>query len=280
MNTISAYIKIIRPVNAFLAMIGVTLGFWLCEVDAPLTDLILLIIAATAALGFGNVINDIKDAEGDTVNHPERPIPTGVISSKAALVFAMLLAVISLFSSRTVSLNHGIATLIPLLLLILYTLFLKGVPLIGNIIISLLVAYTLIFGGLGSANVAIIVVPAFLAFLLNLSREIIKDIQDKEGDLRVGVTTTAIFSEKILKTVIIFIGLLYITSIFIPYLLGHFGFMYFIICVGALLPLHLFWFFRLMGKNTSKKLGRISTAIKLEMLGGLLALAIDKILII
>ncbi len=279
MNTISAYIKIIRPVNAFLAMIGVTLGFWLCAVEAPPTDLLVLILTATCALGYGNVINDIKDAAGDRINHPTRPIPGGVISSKAALVFASLLAVVSLISSTTVSLNHGIATLVPLIALTVYTLFLKGVPLLGNIVISLLVAYTLIFGGLGSTTVTIIVVPAFLAFLLNLSREIIKDMQDKTGDLQTGVTTTAVLSEKILKTVILFTGLLYITSLFIPYILGHFGLVYLIICAGVLLPLHMFWFFRFMGNNSSKRLGQISTAIKLEMFGGLLALAVDKLIL-
>ena len=162
MAKLASFIKIVRPINAVMASIGVVLGFWLTGVNSPVTDLMLLIITAICALGYGNVINDIKDAEGDTINHPERPIPRGEISKTQAVIFATLLALISLFTSNIVSFQHCIATLTPLLLLTLYTLFLKGTPLLGNSVISLLVAYTLVFGGLGSPRVSVIIIPAFL----------------------------------------------------------------------------------------------------------------------
>ncbi len=277
MSIVIAYLKIIRPVNAVLAATGVSLGFWLTGNNAPVTGLVLLVIATICALGFGNVINDIKDAEGDRINHPGRPLPNGEISPLAALIFASLLATVSLITSINVSLYHCFATLVPLVLLILYTLFFKGVPLLGNIIISLLVAYTIVFGGLSSPDVTIILAPAFLAFLLNLSREIVKDMEDKEGDLKAGVHTTATLSDRSLKTVLFIPGLLYMPLIYIPYFLGHFHWIYLVICIAVLLPLHIFWFLLLVKKNNKKRLGQISTAIKIEMLGGLAALAIDKI---
>ena len=276
MPKVTSLIKITRPINAAMASIGVVLGFWFSGANFPLINLILLIITAICALGYGNIINDIKDAEGDKINHPERPIPKGEISKTQALTFAILLAVISLVTSNTVSILHGVATLIPLLILTLYTLFLKGVPLLGNIVISMLVAYTLVFGGIGSPMVSVVVVPALLAFLLNLCREIVKDMQDKAGDLKVGVHTTAVLPDNILKAVLAIPVLLFIPLIFLPYILGHFRLIYMSICAIVLLPLHISWFYYLLGKDHTIKLGGISTAIKIEMVGGLAALALDK----
>ncbi len=271
-----SFIKITRPVNAVMASIGVVLGFWLTGVIAPLTDLILLIITAVCALGYGNAINDIKDAEEDKINHPGRPIPKGEVSKTQAVIFATLLALISLFTSNIVSFYHCVATLIPLLLLTLYTLFLKGTPLLGNIIISMLVAYTLVFGGIGSPNVYIITVPAFLAFLLNLCREIVKDMQDRTGDLKAGIHTTAVLPDKVLKIVLIIPVLVFIPAIFLPYIFRHFRLIYLSISAIIILPLHISWFYYLMGKNHTIKLGGISALIKIEMAGGLAALALDK----
>ncbi len=272
-----AYFRTIRPVNVLLSSIGVALGFWLTDVKAPLTDLLLLIATATCALGFGNVINDIKDVEGDRINHPDRPIPKGTISPAGAFIFSIFLVILSLTASFTVSFSHCIAAAIPLGLLIVYTLFLKGTPLVGNILISLLVAYTLIFGSIHSPDITIILIPAFLAFLLNLSREIVKDIQDREGDLNAGLRTTAILSERVLKGILIAICIVYILFVFIPVLLGHFHTLYLLNCVCIVLPIHIFWFVKLMKKDASSHLESISTAIKIEMLGGLVALSFDKL---
>lgn len=276
MSHLTSFIKIIRPVNAVMASIGVVLGFWLTGVRSPVTDLILLIITAVCALGYGNVINDVKDAKGDTVNHPDRPIPKGEITKTQAVIFAALLALVSLFTSAIVSVQHCVAALIPLLLLTLYTLFLKGTPLLGNIIISMLVAYTLVFGGLGSPNVYVIIVPALLAFLLNLCREIVKDMQDRAGDLQAGVHTTAVLPDTVLKIVLAIPVLLFIPAVFLPYIFRHFRLIYMSICAMIILPLHIFWFFYLIHGDNSGRLGGISTAIKIEMLGGLGALALDK----
>lgn len=278
MAKIHSFIHSIRPINALMASVGVVLGFWLTGVNSPITDLILLILTAICALGYGNVINDIKDVEGDRVNHPERLIPKGEISKIQAIIFAILLALISLFTSAIVSFQHCAATLTPLLLLTLYTFIFKGTPLLGNIIISLLVAYTLVFGGLGSPKVDIIIVPAFLAFLLNLCREIVKDMQDRIGDLETGIYTTAVLSDRVLKSIVTILVVVFIPATFLPYIFRHFRLVYLSICATIILPLHLSWFYYLINKDHTERLGGISTAIKIEMIGGLISLALDKII--
>lgn len=272
----TSYIKIIRPLNAFLASIGVILGFWLSGLTAPYTRLLLLVSATICALGFGNVINDIKDAESDRINHPQRPIPRGEIPRTGALVFSIILVVAALIAGRIVSVHHLVGVIAPIILLTLYTLFLKGTPLIGNILISMLVAYSLLFGGLTSPEITTLFIPSLLAFLLNLAREIIKDVQDKEGDEKVEILTTASLSQGTLKILLIIISFFYLPLMYIPFYLNHFQYAYLIICVATLLPIHMYWLLFLVIKGNMQNQARISLLIKVEMLGGLLALAIDK----
>jgi geranylgeranylglycerol-phosphate geranylgeranyltransferase len=274
-----SYIRIIRPVNAFLASVGVILGFWLSGIQAPYLHLLLLVVATICALGFGNVINDIRDAESDKINHPQRPIPKGDISPVQALIFIVILAVISLIAGKLVSLYHFFGVCAPLILLLLYTLLLKGVPLIGNIVISILVSYSLIFGGLNSPGLHTLYLPAVLAFLLNLAREIVKDLQDREGDLKSGVSTTASLSEKTVTILLLIPGIIYIPLMYLPFYLNHFHYTYLVICTVVLLPIHLFWLFFLVIKNKMQNQSLISTLIKIEMLGGLAALAVDKLIV-
>jgi len=276
MAHIISYIKILRPANAVLAVTGVSIGVWLSGANARAADLVLLIITAACALGFGNVINDIKDAEADRTNHPARPIPKGEISKAGASVFAAMLAIISLITSYAVSPYHLAGTAIPLVLLTIYTLFLKGTPLLGNILVSALVAYTLIFGGIGSAGLNSIVMPALLAFLINLCREIVKDIQDKKGDDTAGLRTTASLSPNQLTIALLVPATLYVFLMFLPYTLGHFHGIYLVLCAAAVLPLHILWLYWFFKKDSSKTAGRISAVMKVEMLCGLAALALDK----
>lgn len=271
------YIKLIRPVNALLSAIGVSLGFWLSSVQASVMDLVLLIIAAVAALGYGNVINDIKDRDGDRINHPDRPLPNGIVSTTNAVIFSLLLALVSIGASASVSVYHCVGVIIPLLFLTLYTLFMKATPLFGNILVSLLVGYTILFGGMGSNHFTILIIPALLAFLLNLSREIVKDVQDRAGDLQMGVKTTATLSPKALTISLFIPSILYAVLVTFPYLFDHFGLIYLIWCICILLPLHAYWFVQLVKKRGDKRYAHISTAIKLEMLGGLAALAVDRL---
>ena len=57
------------------------------------------------------------------------------------------------------------------------------------LIIALLTGLAFIYGGFAVGNPVAAIVPAVFAFLINLIREIVKDIQDIEGDTKAGVIT-------------------------------------------------------------------------------------------
>ncbi len=79
--------------------------------------------------------------------------------------------------------------LFSILILFVYSKFLKQIPLIGNITVAFLTGLVFIFGGVVVENPIAAIVPAVFAFLINLIREIVKDMEDVEGDNKVGVIT-------------------------------------------------------------------------------------------
>jgi geranylgeranylglycerol-phosphate geranylgeranyltransferase len=272
-----SYINIIRLPNAIMAGAAVLLGFWLSNSPFSPQALFFLVIAAVCSTGFGNVINDIKDLQTDRISHPQRPLPKNEISSKSAIIYALFLAFSAILFSFSVTAVHGIATLFPLVILTAYTLFLKGTPLAGNLTVASLVAYPVIYGSLGSPHFQKLIIPSCLAFLLNLSREIVKDLQDEKGDIAAGYSTSAILPKKFLKSLLLISSLFYLILLYLPFRLHHFGIVYAVICTVAIIPLHGYRSKLIIGKSWLTNVGKISTLYKIEMLSGLISLAADQV---
>ena len=104
----------------------------------------------------------------------------------------------------------------------------------------------------------------------------VKDIQDKKGDDTAGLRTTASLSPNQLTIALLVPATLYVFLMFLPYTLGHFHGIYLVLCAAAVLPLHILWLYWFFKKDSSKTAGRISAVMKVEMLCGLAALALDK----
>lgn len=277
-KNIISLIKIIRPANAVMAAGAAVLGFWISDVSLHLLPFFLLIIATITAIGFGNVINDILDIKTDRISHPDRPLPKGELSVRAAIFYTILLCSMSLFCAGFVSTYHLFATIVPITLLIIYSFFLKGTPLSGNFLVAILVAYPLLYGGIGGIHFNHLIIPAFLAFLLNIAREIIKDIHDKDGDSASGIVTSASLPEKVITTILIATSVLYLSIIFIPVGLKYLGYPYLIVCIVITLPIHFFRSFKLLRSGRDQKAcAHIALLYKLEMFSGLAALLADKV---
>jgi geranylgeranylglycerol-phosphate geranylgeranyltransferase len=270
-------LTVTRPANVLMAAAATGLGYWLGRHAGSPERLAFLVCAAALATGFGNVANDIRDVETDRVSHPARPLPSGLLDLRVAVVYAVVLAALALVCSYAVSPLHALATTVPLALLLTYAVVLKGVPLAGNVLVASLVAYPLLFGALGSAVFARLWVPAGLAFLLNLTREVVKDMQDAEGDRTAGLRTSAVLPENVLNGLLVAASVVYLCSLFLPTLLGYFGTAYAVVCVVAVLPLHLWRIIVYSGKARPRPFALVSLLLKLEMLAGLAALALDEL---
>jgi len=256
---------------------AVLLGSWISGASGAILQRTLLALTAFMATGFGNVVNDIMDVKSDSISHPERPIPSGRIGPIDAVVYAILLAAGAISCSLIVGPLFAVAALAPIVLLTLYAFCLKGTPLAGNIIVSLLVAYSLVFGSLEAARLHHLLIPALLAVLLNFSREIIKDVQDRDGDSAANITTSAALSRSLLQKLLVINSLLYGILITLPWILGHFGAAYLTVCLVLIVPYHIRRTVLISKPDWDLNTTRISRSLKIEMLLGFTAMAIDRI---
>lgn len=155
---------------------------------------LLLILPAVLTAAAGYVINDIFDIVTDKINKPERCTVGRVISVNEAWILYVALVMLSLiiayfFSTTYVAINSCIT-----ILLGLYAFKFKGLPLLGNLLVAscsaaviaccLLVASFDVKGGIVNFIGYII-----FAFFTSLVREIVKDLEDIEGDKVAGYNT-------------------------------------------------------------------------------------------
>ena len=209
---------IMRPINVVVAALAAIMSAYILEnFYYSLTSICTLIIVVFYT-GGANAFNDYCDYEIDLINRPNRPLSRGIINSNEAFIFSILMFLIGSLVALLLPLKATIVSVgIALPLMIIYSLRLKGILIIGNIVVSMILGLSFIFFGLSHGNILPMIVPSFLAFGLTLLRELIKDIADIEGD-----------KENNLKTLPIVIG--EENSIFVSY------FLIFIIGFGSLMP--------------------------------------------
>lgn len=226
------YIEILRPGNAVMASIAVLLMAVISHVYNM--EIILGALAVCIATGAGNTINDYYDYEIDKINKPDRPIPSGRISRNNALYYSLILFLIATVIGFYISIPNGITVIICSVIMIIYAYDFKQRCLIGNMTVSLLTALTFVFGGLITHDIYISSILAVFAFLMTLSREIIKDCEDIEGDIQEGAHTLPIAYGKDISIKLAFI-INILTCILTPllYIMGIFSIYYMIIVLIA-----------------------------------------------
>ena len=271
---IIAAFKIIRPINAVIAFVSVIVAAFFCSPEEiSWFSVLLASFAAAFTLSAGNIINDIYDLGIDKVNRPERPLPSGKISKNSALILYFLLIAASLILSWFINLYAFIIVIIATILLVLYSKFLKRVLFIGNILVALLTGLVFIFGGVAVRNPSAAIIPALFAFLINFIREVVKDMQDVDGDKNAGVNTFPIRygfqKSKILILLITFTLILYTLY---PFVARLYKIEYFIIVMIIVNPILVFSLKILFKDRSIKNLNMISNLLKLSMVFGLIAI--------
>lgn len=139
------------------------------------------------------VMNDVYDVEVDKVNNPNRPIASGRIKTREALVFATALSTASLLFAAFLGLLTLLTAALALALMAYYNAHGKRTGLPGNMVVSFNVALPFFYGGLAVGSLKPLVLAfSVLAFIANLGREVAKGIPDAQGDRLLGVRTLAV----------------------------------------------------------------------------------------
>lgn len=273
-KTLSGIFQIIRPLNCLFTFCVIIVGAFICSNDATVTFKILLgALAGFFVTAAGNTINDIADVAIDKINRPERPLPSKKLSIHTAKVYYAFLVVVSLIIGLMIDYLAFLIILLSNMLLILYSLSVKRIVVFGNITVSFLTGYTFIFAGMIVGNVKEAIIPAVFAFLINFIREVVKDMEDIEGDKIAKARTLPIkYGFKTSKKFVLINSLILFLFTFIPLAFNIYRIEFFIIVMVVVNPI-LFYVVKLIYQQPSpKNLHIISKLLKLNMVVGLIAI--------
>lgn len=227
------YLEILRPGNAIMAVIAILL---MAIISGKFTvEVLMAAVVVFIVTGAGNSINDYFDHKIDAINKPKRPIPSGRISIKKALIYSISLFIIGILIAFAINWLLGTIAFLSSLLMIYYARDLKTKCLIGNMTISFLTGLCFVFGGIAVNQIIVSIYLGFFAFLMTMAREIVKDMEDMEGDKEEGATTLPIVYGKKTSSVIAAFFMIFASFTSpILYFMGIFSIFYLIILIIAI----------------------------------------------
>ena len=259
-----------RPINGIIAFIATLLGAYLAGKTINKISIIAGIIVFLIASS-GNILNDIIDRGIDKINRPKKPIASGKISVKMAVWEWVIFSIAGIIVSIEIGPVYFLIAVSVWILLTIYSLILKGIPLLGNIAVSLCTALTIPFGAISTGNANNVIFPFIFVFLIHLGREILKDGEDIAGDKQARLRTfPLVFGLNKAKAFTITILSFLIISTILAY--PVYGEIYlFLVIFTVDIPLILM-FFNL--KPESKNFGKNERILKILMLTGIISLVV------
>ncbi|RZJ53669.1 MAG: prenyltransferase [Flavobacterium sp.] len=297
------FLKLIRYKNLLmLAFMQLLFRYaFLKQQDVPLAladwQYGLLVLSTVLIAAAGYVINNIYDVATDTINKPNDVVIGKGISETAGYNIYIALNITGVaigFYISNIIMRPGFATLFILIasLLYFYTISLKQIMILGNVIVALLLAFSVIIIGVfdlfpatteeNRAQMAslfsILLDYALFAFMINFIREMIKDIEDVNGDYNQGMNTLpiAIGINRTAKIALGFaiipfiLSLLYINKYFVEnnlFIITGYAFAF------VLAPL-LYFIVKIFTAKSQKDFHHLSNVLKLILLFGILSILV------
>jgi geranylgeranylglycerol-phosphate geranylgeranyltransferase len=277
MLKLGGVLKLVRPVNAVIAFLAVMSGAAAVTKTFLNPEVFLGAISASLILMSGNAVNDVFDIESDRINRPNRPLPRGDLSAKQAIGISLILAGLALILACSINFRCFLVASFYAAIFFAYAVWLKPTGLLGNIIVSSGTGMSFIYGSFTVDWLRpLIVIFAICAFILNLGREIVKGVEDLEGDRARKCRTIAISQgPRIAGLIVVVLYAAVLPLSVAPFLLGYTGLYYlFSILVADLVVVAVIReSFRLQMENAA----RVSRLIKISMTMGIVAFFVGAI---
>ena len=297
------YLKLIRYKNLLiLALMQLIFRYGFLELqNIPLAladwQYCILVLATVCIAAGGYIINNIFDVETDSENKPDNVIVGKFISETKAynlyIGFTIIGVALGFYLSNVIEKPSFASMFIVIAAtLYFYATSLKQSLLIGNFIVALLLSFSVIIIGIfdlfpitNEENrpvmgllFGILLDYAIFAFIINFIREIVKDLQDVQGDLSQGMNTLPILLG-VTKTTKLVFGLSFIpiiiilnyinTNLFAAGLL--YATLYGLILILA--PL-LYFTIKIWSAKTTKDFHHLSTVLKWILFFGILSIVV------
>lgn len=300
MRLIAAFLKLVRLPNLFfMALTQVLFQFCIYQPlytgqipEGDLTRFILLVFASLFIAAAGYVINDYFDINIDEVNKPQRMVVDKLIHRRWAIAWHFMLSGAGIFLTILAipfleKWYLILANIICVVLLWFYSTTFKKSLLTGNIIISLLTAWTILiiffskvdfsdaFGTAHHRFFRLAILYAGFAFIISLIREAVKDMEDLPGDMKYGCRTMPIvWGVNVTKVyaAVWLVVLIVILAILQVYVLQFNWWLAVAYSVPAIIFPLVVVLLKLGNSHSSVQYRRLSTLTKLVMFTGILSM--------
>lgn len=293
------YFKLIRWKNLLLiSYTFILLKFVLFpsfQIETLLSNFqfIILLVSVLLITASGYIINDIFDIKADEINKPKKLIVSKLITIEKANSWYKITNTIGIFLGILLCLNiakptYSFIFIGAALLLYYYSKNLKGKPFIGNIIVSFLTAFSILIlvifdidlsveSILNSLVINIVLLLSIFAFMISVAREMVKDIEDINGDYSLSLNTLPIVigrkrTKRIIR-LICFAPILLILFLAFNYS-DEYKYTVLYLTVFTFIPLF-YIFLKLRTVKTKKEYQKISLLLKIIMF-----LGVNSILVI
>ena len=267
-------LAILRPRNLVMAAAGVAVGGFLVLGRFWIPAALGWAMASAVFLGAaGNASNDYFDVEADRISHPLRPLVVGTMSRQAALLVAGVAGGLGLGAAWWVSGPLFLLGLAALVVMLVYSPVLKSRGLPGNLAVAVVASLPLVYGATAAGYWRAGLVPAVLAALLHLARELVKDLEDVDGDLAIGRRTLPIaYGLRAGYAAAAAVLALFVPASLAPWALRWYGWRYGVPVLAMDLGVLVF-----VAQLARRRHEGVRAGIKLAMAVGLLALLWERI---
>src|SRR5437870_1559380 len=268
---LNAYLTLIRPPNTIMIGLAVVIGEAIGLGRLPgISEAVFGFLTASLMMAGTMIANDIYDVEIDKVNSPQRPLASGTVKTRDAVVLAVALSVAAIGFSALLGLWTFLTAHLALALMVYYNTRGKKTGLIGNAVVSFNVALPFFYGGLAVNSIGpLLFIFSVVAFLANFAREVAKRIADTKGDsLRPARTLAVVRGTKVAALASTGLFIIAVLLSFLPPFLETISWLYFppviIADVGFLYSAY-----RLVGDQTPENVRAVKRQVLLWMLLGL-----------
>ena len=303
MKLFTSFLRLVRWPNLVFIVLTQLL-FYYCIYE-PLFNtnglkvLVWIIIASVLIAAAGYIINDYFDLNIDQINKPDKNVFAKTIHRRWAIILHFGFSFLGIVATAIgVGLHKWyliLANIACTALLWFYSTSFKRQFLIGNIVISILIAWTvlILFFAFTSPKEAIIgnspvtikffrvsFLYAGFAFISSLIREAIKDMEDMEGDAKYGCRTLPIVAgiraAKIYVTVwtVVLLAALVILQLYVLQFQWWYAIIYSIVLVIA--PL-VYLLYKLPKATATSDFSGLSNLSKLIMFTGIISMIFFRI---
>ncbi|SEP75140.1 geranylgeranylglycerol-phosphate geranylgeranyltransferase [Flavobacterium urocaniciphilum] len=283
LTKIFSFFSVVRGYNIFVIALAQYLSaIFILAPERRALDILLdwrlfvLVIASTFAIASGYIINNFYDAKKDIINRPKKSYLDRLVSQKTQLRVYFILNFLSALLGYIISWRAALFYSVYIFLIWFYSHKLKKYPIIGNLTASLLAVLPFFGILLYFKNFYhVIFAHAIFLYLIILIREMVKDLENIEGDLSNNYQTIPVkygenFAKRIIST-LLFLTLIPVYFLINVYDVGYMDIYFYVSYILLLIFILKLW-------NSEGKIDYIKLhfLLKIILLAGVICIILIK----